>query len=106
MPTGLRAHQYRAPRTCLLFDMGKSAAASRLLNHLSAHPVTGELVDSKVLLKSAYSKAGQPAVPPIEKRTPDHWSDRVSTTAVLFLSLGLWAAIWEAVGWFALAVLG
>ena len=32
MPTGLRAHQHRGPVTCLLFDMGKSAAASRLLN--------------------------------------------------------------------------
>ena len=49
-------------------------------------------MDSKVLLKGAYSEADQPAVPSIEKRTPDHWSDRVSMTAVLFLSLGLWAA--------------
>jgi hypothetical protein len=39
-----------------------------------------------------------------EKRTPDHWSDRVSMTAVLFLSLGLRAAIWEAVGWLASAL--
>ncbi len=34
----------------------------------------------------------------IEKRTADHWSDRVSMTAVLFLLLGLWAVMWEAVG--------
>jgi len=53
-------------------------------------------VNNKVLLKGAYSV--QPAVPSIEKRTPDHWSERVSMTAVLFLSLGLWAVIWEAVG--------
>ena len=33
----------------------------------------------------------------IEKRTADHWSDRVSMTAVLFLLLGLWAVTWEAV---------
>jgi hypothetical protein len=42
----------------------------------------------------------------IEKRTPDHWSDRVSMTAVLFLLLGLWAAICEAVASLASAVLG
>jgi len=41
----------------------------------------------------------------IEKRTPDHWSDRVSMTAVLFLLLGLWAATWEAVGLLASAAL-
>jgi hypothetical protein len=55
-------------------------------------------VDNKVLLKGAYSEVDQPAVRSIGKRTPDHWSDRVSMTAVLFLSLGLWAVIWEAVG--------
>jgi hypothetical protein len=41
-----------------------------------------------------------------EKRTRDHWSDRVSMTAVLFLLLGLWAASWEAVGLLAKTVLG
>ena len=55
-------------------------------------------MDNKVLLKGAYSEVDQPAVRSIGKRTPDHWSDRVSMTAVLFLSLGLWAVIWEAVG--------
>ena len=40
-----------------------------------------------------------------EKRTPDHWSDRVSMTAVLFLLLGLWAATWEAAGLLASAAL-
>jgi hypothetical protein len=34
--TRLATHQHRAPRTRPLFDMGKSAAASRLLNHLNA----------------------------------------------------------------------
>jgi hypothetical protein len=57
------------------------------LTKASAHWITEELVSS-------------------EKRTPDHWSDRVSMTGVLFLSLGLWAALWEAVGWLASAVLG
>jgi len=63
-------------------------------------------VDNKVRLKSAYSKADQLGGAIDRKRTPDHWSDRVSVTAVLFLSLGLWAALWEAVGWLASAVLG
>jgi hypothetical protein len=40
----------------------------------------------------------------IEKRTSDHWSGRGSMTAVLFLSLGLCAVLWEAVGWLASAV--
>jgi len=62
-------------------------------------------VDNKVLLKGAYSKVDQPAVRSSGKRTPDHWSEPVSMTAVFFLSLGLWAAIWEAVGWLASAVL-
>ena len=92
--------------------MGKAATASYLvnktapclLNKLKALPITEELVDSKVLLKGAYSANDQPAVRSIGKRTPDHWSDRVSMKAVLFLSLGLWAAIWEAVGWLASAV--
>jgi hypothetical protein len=61
-------------------------------------------VDNKVLLKGVYSEVDQPAVRSIGKRTPDHWSERVSLTAVLFVSLGLWAAIWEAVGWLASAV--
>ena len=40
----------------------------------------------------------------IEKRTPNHWSDRMSMTAVLFLSLGLWAVIWGAIASLASAV--
>jgi hypothetical protein len=62
-------------------------------------------VNNKVLLKSAYSDADQPGGAINRKLTPDHWSDRVSMTAVLFLSLGLWAAIWEAVGLLASAAL-
>ena len=62
-------------------------------------------MDNKVLLKSAYSKANQFGGAIDRKRTPDHWSDRVCMTAVLFLSLGLWAVIWEAVGLLASAVL-
>jgi hypothetical protein len=56
-------------------------------------------------LKGAYSEVDQPAVPSIGKPTRERWSDRVSMTAVLFLSLGLWAMIWEAVGLLGSAVL-
>ena len=52
-------------------------------------------------MKGAYSEVDQP----IGKPTHEHWSDRVSMTAVLFLSLGLWAMIWEAVGLLGSAVL-
>ena len=72
---------------------------------LSAHRITEELVDNKVLLQGTYSEANQAAVPSIKKRTSDHWSSRVSMTAVLFLSLGLCAAFWGTVGWLASAVL-
>jgi hypothetical protein len=69
-----------------------------------AHRITEELVDNKVLLKDIYFEADQAAVPSIEKRTSDHWSGRGSMTAVLFLSLGLCAVLWETVGWLASAV--
>ena len=75
-----------------------------ILVPLSAHRITEELVDNKVLLKGAYSEADQAAVPSIEKRTSDHWSDRVSMTAALFLSLGLCAVLWEAMDWLASAL--
>ena len=57
-----------------------------MLNKANAHRITEELVS-------------------IEKRTPEHWSDRVSMKPVLFLSLGLWAVIWEAVSLLGSAVL-
>jgi hypothetical protein len=63
-------------------------------------------VDNKVLLKGAYSEVDEFGGAIDRRRTPDHWSDRVSMTAVLFLSLGLWAMIWEAVGLLGSAVLG
>ena len=71
---------------------------------LSAHRITEELVDNKVLLQGTYSEANQ-AVPSIKKRTSsDHWSSWVSMIAVLFLSLGLCAVFWWTVGWLVSAV--
>jgi hypothetical protein len=89
-----------------LLTWGNAATASCLPNTLSEHRITGELVDNKILLNGAYSEVDQTAVRSIGQRTPDHWSERVSMTAVLFLSLGLWAVIWEAMGLLASAVLG
>ena len=94
--TGTPSDQTRAPRTRPLFDMRKSAAASRLRNSPSARRITGELVDSKVLLKGAYADQ-RSAVRWIGDHTPSHWSDGASLTIVLLLSLGFWAAIWEVV---------
>jgi hypothetical protein len=54
-------------------------------------------VNSKVLLKSAYSADQRSAVRWIGDRSSHHWSDGASLTVVLLLSLGVWAAIWEAV---------
>ena len=76
-----------------------------LLNKLGARGIMEELVDTKVPLKGAYSEVDQPAVRSIGKRTPDRWSERVSMTAVLFLSLGLWVVICEAAGSLVSAVL-
>ena len=77
--------------------MGKSAAAPRLLNHLSAHLVTGELVESKILLEGVYSADQRSAVRWIEDHTPTQWSNGASLSVVLLLSLGFWAAIWQVV---------
>jgi hypothetical protein len=63
-------------------------------------------VDSKVLLKGAYSADQRSAVRWIGDRAPHHWSDGASLTIVLLLSLGFWAAIWQAMGLLAWAVLG
>ena len=85
--------------------MGTSAAALRLRNTRSAHRITGELVDSKVPLRGAYSADQRSAVRWIGERTPNHWSDGASLTIALLLSLGVWAAIWQAVAWLASAFL-
>jgi len=77
--------------------MGKAATASCLLNELSAHRITEELVDSKILLKDAYSADQRSAVRWIGDHSPNHWSDGASLTVVLLLSLGVWAAIWQVV---------
>jgi len=54
-------------------------------------------VDRKFLVKDTYVTNDRPTVRSIGKRTLDH---RLDTGAflivVLLLSLGLWAAIWEA----------
>ena len=82
-----------------------SLAAVAKVVPLSAHRITEEPVDNKVLLQGTYSEANQAAVSSIKKRTSsDHWSSRVSMIAVLFLSLGLCAAFWGTVGWVASAV--
>src|SRR6266550_1142905 len=87
----------RMPRTRPFFDMGNSAATSCLLNKLSTHRITGGRVDSKVLLKGAYSADQRPAVRGIGDQAPGHWSNGASLTLVLVLSLGFWAAIWRAI---------
>ena len=77
--------------------METCGAALRLLNTLSAHRITEELVHSKVLLKGAYSGDQRSAVRWVGDRAPSHWSDGASLTVVLLLSLRVWAAIWQAV---------
>src|SRR3984893_2865977 len=89
--------QHRGPRTRPLFDMETCGAALRLLNTLSAHRITEELVDSKVLLEGAYSANQRSAVRWNGDRSSHSWSDGASLTVVLLLSLGVWAGIWEAV---------
>jgi hypothetical protein len=69
------------------------------------HRITGELVDSKVLMKGAYSANRRSAVRWTRDDTHIPWSDLASLTVVLLLSLGVWAAIWEAVASLASAVL-
>jgi hypothetical protein len=78
------------------------------LTKLTAHRITGELVDSEILLTTAYSADQRSSVRWIEDRTPHHWSDGASLTVVLLLSLlslGVWAAIWLAVASLASAFL-
>jgi hypothetical protein len=102
---GTASHKHRGPRTRPLFDMGTCSGALRLRNTRSAHRITEELVDSKVALRGAYSAHQRSAVRWIGERTPHHWSDGASLTIALLLSLGVWAAIWQAVAWMASAFL-
>src|SRR6266436_26104 len=85
---GVASLQHRVPRTRPLFDMGTCGAALRLPNTLSAHRITEELVDSKVLLEGAYSADQRSAVRWNGDRSSHSWSDGASLTVVLLLSLG------------------
>jgi len=85
--------------------MGVLAPASRLLKTCGTHRITEQLVDSNVVLKTTYFADDRPAVRWIEERTPNHWSDGVSLTVVLLMSLGLWAASWEVIASLASALL-
>jgi hypothetical protein len=80
----------------LLFDMGKygggivfaqRVCSTCLLNKLSTHRITGELVDSKIRINAAYSAEQRSAVRWIGENTPSQWSDAESLTVVLLLSL-------------------
>jgi hypothetical protein len=62
-------------------------------------------VDSNVFLKTAYFADDRPAARWIEDRAPNQWSDGVSLTVVLLVSLGLWATAWEVIASLALALL-
>jgi hypothetical protein len=77
--------------------MGTAAAASCLPNQTEHVPEQGEPVDSKVLWKGAYSANQRSAVRWMGGHTPNQWSDGASLTIVLLLSLGVWAAIWQAI---------
>jgi len=79
---GVASLQHRVPRTRPLFDMGTCGAALRLPNTLSAHRITEELVDSKVLLEGAYSADQRSAVRWIGDRSSHSWSDGASLTVV------------------------
>ena len=62
-------------------------------------------MDSNVSSKAAYFADNRPAVRWIEERTANEWSDGVSLTVVLLMSLGLWAAAWEVIASLASALL-
>jgi hypothetical protein len=79
---------WRAGRECASFlTWGNTAAVSCLLNKLSTHRITGELVDSKIRINAAYSAEQRSAVRWIGENTPSQWSDAESLTVVLLLSL-------------------
>jgi len=55
-------------------------------------------MDSRVLLRSAYAEVDRPRVPWVAEPSLDGWSETgLSLTLVVLLSLGVWAAMWEAV---------
>ena len=55
-------------------------------------------MNSRVLLRNAYSKADRLRVQRVARPSLDGWSETaLSLTLVVLLSLGLSAAIWEAV---------
>jgi hypothetical protein len=62
-------------------------------------------VDSNVSLKAAYFADNRPAVGWIEEPTANQWSEGVSLSVVLLMSLGLWAAAWEVIAALASALL-
>ena len=80
-------------------------AAKGLLNQIEHAQNTGELVDSEILLRGTYSADQWSVVQWIMDRTSNHRSDGASLSAVLVLSLAIWAAIWEAVASLAYAFL-
>jgi len=55
-------------------------------------------MDSRVLLRNAYFGVDRPAEPWVAGPFLDGWSKTgLALTLVVLLSLGIWAAIWEAV---------
>ena len=83
MPPGLGAINTAGRERAPFLTWGNAATASCLLNTLREHRITGELVDSKILSKAAYSADQRSAVRWIGDRTRSQWSDGASLTIVL-----------------------